>query len=380
LNARFAIFLSVVATVLGLSAFYIGVRFVSWSQWAADHETAMWLTFAIFIGLQFLGPILYRKLPNHVNRLFVIHWVIYTALGVFACMFLYIVAADAVAAVSALVFPSERVEQIEAFAVAAMILTTALVGSAQVAVGPRVYEVDIPLAGLPPAFDGFRIVQISDLHIGPTLGKRYARRCVRIANSLKPDIIALTGDFVDGSVSQLRNSAAPLRELKAKQGVYFVTGNHEYYWDAPAWIEEFKRLGARVLLNEHVTLRKGGGEIVVAGVTDYSSGRIVPGHTSDPKKAIEGAPKSAIKILLAHHPKNYVAAVAAGFHLQISGHTHGGQFFPFSIFVHLVERYYKGRYKHDNLWLYVNRGTGYWGPPLRFGVPSEISVIKLRAA
>jgi len=304
--------------------------------------------------------------------------VIYTSLGVFASMFLYIVAADVVAGLFSFAFPTERVIEIESLAVAAMVLTTAVVGSITVALGPRVYRVEIPLAGLPAAFDGFRIVQLSDLHIGPTLGRRYAQRCVRIANALDADVIALTGDFVDGSVAQLRSAAAPLKELEARQGVYFVTGNHEYYWDGPAWVEEFRRLGARPLLNEHVVLRKGGGEIVLAGVTDYSSGRIAPGHRFDPMRAAQGAPAQALKILLAHHPKSYVAAQEAGFDLQLSGHTHGGQFFPFSIFVHLFERYYKGLYRIGKLWLYVNRGTGYWGPPLRFGVPSEISLITLK--
>ncbi len=380
MNVRFLVFISLVAAALGLAAFYVGTRVLTWSEWAATHGAAVWLTLAICIVLQFLGPILYRALPRHKNKLFFLHWLTYTALGVFACMFFYVLVADVLVGLVALVFPFDGVAHAQLAIVCAMVSITLVVGSLQVAFGPRVYRIDIPLPNLPHAFNGFRIVQLSDLHLGPMIGARYAERCVRVANQLDADVVALTGDFVDGAVAHLKQAAAPLAGLRAKQGVFFITGNHEYYSGVLEWIDEFKRLGTDVLLNRHVVLRRGDGEIVLAGVTDYSAGRMVPAHASDPARAIHGAPPGAVKILLAHHPKSYAAAAQAGFDLQLSGHTHGGQFFPFSVVVRIAERYYKGLYKIGALWLYVSRGTGYWGPPLRFGVPPEIGVITLRRA
>jgi len=159
--------------------------------------------------------------------------------------------------------------------------------------------------------------------------------------------------------------------------VYFVTGNHEYYWNAPAWSAEMRRLGARVLDNEHVVLQRGAGHLVLAGVPDYSTRHLPEGQRSDPARALRGAPADAVKILLAHQPASYADAQAAGFDLQLSGHTHGGQYFPFSQLIRFFQRYYKGLNRHGGLWVYVNRGTGYWGPPLRAGVPAEITLLTL---
>src|SRR5262249_48682053 len=152
-------------------------------------------------------------------------------------------------------------------------------------------------------------------------------------------------------------------QLKAKHGMFFVTGNHEYYWDVDQWLAEYRRLGMRTLMNEHVLIQQNGSELILAGVTDYSASQMDSAHRSDPSAAINGANPNAIKILLAHQPSSYPAAYASGYDLMLSGHTHGGQFFPWSVVVGLAHRYYKGLYKHENMWIYVSRGTGYWGPP-----------------
>jgi predicted MPP superfamily phosphohydrolase len=201
-----------------------------------------------------------------------------------------------------------------------------------------------------------------------------------MANELQPDLIALTGDFIDGTVEELRDDAAPLAQLSAPQGVWFVTGNHEYYWDAAAWVQEFRRLGIRVLVNQHEVIRKGSDAVILAGITDYSTRHSNRTDASDAKKALEGAPKGLVKILLAHQSASYAAAHAAGFDLQLSGHTHAGQYFPYTLLIGFFQKYYKGLNRHDNMWVYVNTGTGYWGPPLRAGVPAEISLIRLIAA
>ena len=241
-----------------------------------------------------------------------------------------------------------------------------------------VRNVDIPIAGLPAALNGFSIVQISDVHVGATIKNGYVSRIVDAVNALDADMIAVTGDLVDGSVQRLSSHTAPLGRLSARHGTFFVTGNHEYYSGANAWIAEMRRLGLSVLLNEHVVLEHGGEAVVVAGVTDYSAHHFDPAQRSDPAAAIAGAPvRAGIRLLLAHQPRSAYDASRAGFDLQLSGHTHGGQFFPWNLLVKLIEPFAAGLHRLDKLWVYVSRGTGYWGPPKRFGAPSEITRLRL---
>ena len=242
----------------------------------------------------------------------------------------------------------------------------------------RVVTIEVPIDDLPPALDGFTIVQISDIHVGPTIKRRYVDAIVDAVNRLKPDLIAVTGDVVDGSVPQLRDHTRPLSRLSARHGAFLVTGNHEYYAGADAWIDEFRRLGLHVLLNEHVVVEHEGARAVIAGVTDYSAAHFDPAHRSDPAAALAGAPGDVlIKVLLAHQPRSAEAAAEAGFTLQLSGHTHGGQFFPWNFFVRLQQPFTAGLARLNGLWVYTSRGTGYWGPPKRLGAPSEITRLRL---
>jgi len=242
----------------------------------------------------------------------------------------------------------------------------------------RVVTIDIPIDDLPAALDGFTIVQISDIHVGPTIKRSYVDAIVDAVNRLKPDLIAVTGDVVDGSVEQLSRHTQPLSRLSALHGTYLVTGNHEYYSGAHAWIDEFRRLGLTVLLNEHVVVEHKGAQAVIAGVTDYTAGHFDPAHRSDPAAALTGAPGDVlIRVLLAHQPRSAEAAADAGFTLQLSGHTHGGQFFPWNLFVRLQQPFTAGLAKMNGLWVYTSRGTGYWGPPKRLGAPSEITRVRL---
>ena len=380
MSNRFLIFISIVTGILSLLAFYTGARLIRWSTWATEHRGIIWLILFSFVLLQVLGPFLYRVYPNRSTHSMVLHWVIYGALGVFASLFFYTLATDLVLGIWKLLASPDQSVNLERrgfLAVMTMTLGSAVIGISQAVRGPQVFEVNIPVRNLPQELDGFKIAQITDLHVGPTIGRKYTQQVVEMVNRLQPDLIALTGDFVDGTVSHLKTAIAPIATLSAKHGVFFVTGNHEYYWGVDDWIKVFRDFGARILLNEHVVITEQGKEIVIAGVTDHSAGNIRPEHQSDPGKALEGAPKQAVKILLAHQPASYKGASAAGFDLQISGHTHGGQFFPWNIVVKLAQRYYKGLNKHENMWIYVSRGAGYWGPPHRFTVPSEISLLKL---
>ena len=242
----------------------------------------------------------------------------------------------------------------------------------------RIVNVDVPLQNLPPALHGFSIVQISDIHVGTTIRKRYVERIIKAVNALKPDLIAVTGDVVDGPVRELAMHTAPLAGLRAVHGAFFVTGNHEYYSGAGAWTAEFVRLGLRVLLNEHTVIEHQGASLVVAGVTDFNSHQFDPSQRSDPHVALAGAPAEAsVRILLAHQPRSATAAASAGFDLQLSGHTHGGQFWPWNLFVRLQQPFTAGLHRLNHLWIYVSRGTGYWGIPNRFGAPSEITRLRL---
>jgi predicted MPP superfamily phosphohydrolase len=319
-------------------------------------------------------------------------WISLLLMGLFSSMFVLTVLRDAallvlgVAEAVAGPFPAHRWIADSAAGVPLAALAITLVGLANARRPARVKSVDVPLRGLPPALHGFRIAQISDLHVGPTIKGDYLQRIVDAVNALEADVVAVTGDLVDGSVADLRPHVAPLAGLRARHGSFVVTGNHEYYSGAEPWIAELRRLGLTVLMNEHVVLMHrgaAGGEgaaIVLAGVADWSAHLFVPTHRSDPHRAVAGAPAAAIKVLLAHQPRSAPAAADAGFHLQLSGHTHGGQFLPWNFFVRFQQPFTAGLHALRDLWVYTSRGTGYWGPPKRFGAPSEITELRLVAA
>lgn len=245
---------------------------------------------------------------------------------------------------------------------------------------PAVVEVTIPIDSLPPDLDGFRIIQITDLHVSQTLKRPFVQSVVDKVNALKPDLVTLTGDLVDGSVRELRDDVAPLVDMKAPYGCYFITGNHEYYSGVQQWVAEAARLGFTVLLNEHRIIKRGEGRLLLAGVTDYSGGRFSGDHVSDPQGASAGAPPCHARVLLAHQPRSIFAAAKAGYDYVISGHTHGGQYFPYHFLAALAQPYISGLHWHGNTRIYVSRGTGYWGPQLRIGAPSEITVHRLISA
>lgn len=265
-----------------------------------------------------------------------------------------------------------------ALAVAAGALGATLGGLWNARRTARVTQVDLPIAGLPPALHGFTIAQLSDIHVGATIKRTYLQAIVARVNALQPDLVAITGDLVDGSVRDLSRHVQALSDLKSRNGTYFVTGNHEYYSGAQAWITELRRLGLTVLLNEHVVIDRDGQQLVLGGVTDFSAHHFDDAHRSDPQASLAGAPPgAAVRLLLAHQPRSAEAAERAGFDVQLSGHTHGGQFWPWNLFVPLQQPYTAGLHRLGRLRIYVSRGTGYWGPPKRLGAPSEITQLRL---
>ena len=360
----------VVAAIWMLFHAYVGIRLLpAFALGGAGLAGAILLLAAIAVAPfgAFLGM---RGDERPISR--AVHWVAYFALGFSSILIVLVFASD-------LFF-------LRAWGVRAEVLAPALIvgAAALTAIGaigarhPRIVRVAVPIQSLPADLQGFRIVQLSDLHVGPTIRRPFVQTVVDTANGLRPDLIALTGDVADGTVPNLRGEVEPLAGLVAPLGKFYVTGNHEYYWDSAGWTGEVKRLGFDVLTNAHRLLERGRGRVLVAGVTDASASHIA-GQSSDPVAAIAGAPASDVKVLLAHQPRSAFAARAAGFDLQLSGHTHGGQYFPFNLLVHFFQPFVAGLHRLEEMWLYVSRGTGYWGPPLRLGAPPEITLIELVA-
>jgi uncharacterized protein len=240
--------------------------------------------------------------------------------------------------------------------------------------GPRVVALDVPVKDLHPDLDGYRIAQISDLHVGRTIRRTYVARVAELCQSLEPDLVALTGDMVDGGVKQLAPHVEPLRALAKvvnEGNAFFILGNHDCYSGAASWIEHFKGLGFSVLLNEQQVVRKGGASVVVGGVVDPAYRRLRPQIES-----VEG--KGAFRLFLAHNPKLAPLGSRAGFDLQLSGHTHAGQFFPWTLAVRLVHApHVAGLSREGRMQVYVSAGTGTWGPPVRFGTSPELTLIRL---
>ena len=243
-------------------------------------------------------------------------------------------------------------------------------GAAAAFRGPRIERVDVPIAGLHPDLEGLRIVQISDLHVGPNIGRRYVQRVADLSRSLAPDLVVLTGDIVDGPVPRLTPDVEPLTELARDGKGFFILGNHDCYAGAEPWIAYWRQVGMRVLLNSHEVVRKGRARLLVGGVVDPAYGRLRP--------EISVREDADFKLLLAHNPRLAPLGAKAGFDLQLSGHTHAGQFFPWTLAVRLVHApHVAGLSKENQMVVYVSAGTGTWGTPVRFGTNPELTLVRL---
>jgi hypothetical protein len=383
---RFLPFVLISTLMSGLLHRYVWARLVRASElparWARAGKYAAIALAVLVPASMFLARALPRPLASPVA------YVGYGWLGVLFYLFAVLVLTDLARLVAAAIPrpavqpPEVRTERralmgrgIALFASAASV-GLGVWGAVDVARGAAVRSVRVALGRLPKKLDGFVVVQLTDVHVGPTIGRAFIEEIVRKTNELSPDVVAITGDLVDGSVAELREHVAPLAGLKARHGVFFVTGNHEYYSGADAWIAELGRLGIRVLQNERVELRVGDDVIDLAGVDDHSARRVV-GHGPDLEKALRGRDPTRELILLAHQPKAIFEASAKGVGLQLSGHTHGGQLWPWTYLVYLQQPYVSGLHRHGDAQVYVSCGTGYWGPPMRVGAPAEITKLTL---
>ena len=389
-------------TIIAVGCGYIGWRVIHAADLAGPWKIAAWMSLvalALLIPLSFYIQINRIEVPGGA----VLTWISYLGMGFFSLLLTIVLVRDLGWIVVAIgekaaglaagffntdigtVMPADpERRRLLIRSMSAGLVTIAggltLYGFFEARRRPSLVNVVVPLPSLHADMEGLRILQITDIHAGLTVGRDFVERVVAQANELKPDIIAFTGDLVDGSVARLRDVVAPMRDLEAPLGKFFITGNHEYYSGAEPWVEEARRLGFDVLLNEHRVIRRGAGSLLMAGITDYSGGQFLKSHASDPAKAFAGAPKTDARILLAHQPKSLKAALPRGFDLQISGHTHGGQFFPWNLLAAVDQPYVSGLHRHENSWIYVSRGTGYWGPPVRIAARSEITLFTLTRA
>ena len=273
---------------------------------------------------------------------------------------------------------NRRVFLARAGAAAAGSASLSLVGiGAATALGPPdLLQVPVRLRRLDPAFNGFRIAVVSDIHLGPLSGRAHTERIVRMINETEPDLVAIVGDLVDGTVEDLGPAAEPLRDLDSREGTFFVTGNHEYFVEDPlSWLRELERLGVQLLRNENTAIRRGAAAFDLAGVNDIAGES--RSDAPDFDRALSGLDSSGPTILLAHQPILVADAAARGVDLQLSGHTHGGQMWPFHCIVRAVQPSLAGLSTVGNTQLYVSRGAGFWGPPVRVGAPPDITVLSL---
>jgi predicted MPP superfamily phosphohydrolase len=396
----FVIFFAVALTLLGGMHWYLWLRLVRDPGLADPWRRILSVALVVLTFSAPIGMLALRLAPRPLNKL--IPAAAFTWLGVGFLLFVSVLALDlarfAVQAASLLADylraspeppqdPERRVFVARALAGTAVLAASGVSAYAfRKATGPaEVSEVPIALARLPAALSGLTVAQVSDLHVGPTIGEREVRRIVEQVNGLRPDLVAITGDLVDESVAEVGRAIAHLGNLRARHGVFFVTGNHEYYVDGgrgtAEWLTELRRLGVRVLRNERVVVGDAGASFDLAGVDDYSAPGA--GFSANLTRALAGRDPERSLVLLAHQPRVVAVAeaVRAGVELQVSGHTHGGQIAPWNLVVAAVFPYVKGLYPHEEEGrrgqVFVSRGTGYWGPPLRLGAPPEIAKLVL---
>ena len=352
--------------------------------WRLASDLPSRIALAIPLALIWLVPVIYwagdRERQGAADEL--LHFASYLCMGWLSFALVFSLARDALLLATAWVPQAAAVHAHLAESGATLVMFGSLlslaIGILVALKGPKVRHVDIRVDGLDDALDGLRIVQITDLHVGATIRGAYVRRVVRMANELAPELVALTGDMVDGSVARLASQVAPLAELAPAGRVFFVPGNHEYYSGADPWIAHFRTLGFRVLLNEYAVTSIRGARVIVGGVTDPAAGRQ---NEPRPDLAAGHDEGKAFRLLLAHNPKLAPRAQAAGFDLQLSGHTHAGQFFPWTLAVRLVHApFVAGLSRIGRTWVYVSAGTGTWGPPVRFGSEPELTLVRLVAA
>jgi predicted MPP superfamily phosphohydrolase len=380
--AAVALLVALALTIVTGAHYYVLKRLVLDTELGAPWN-ALATGAVVLLGAAFVAePIAARLLPLRAARLVV--WPAVVWMGVLFLLLVGLSASDlalwlagspALAADASADAARESSGQ-RAAVVVALALLAGAAGMRSALAPPRLRRVRFEIAGWPRALDGYRIAQLSDLHFGALIGRSFAEHLVQRVAEIGPDLVAVTGDLADGDAARLADEVAPLAALRARDGVFFVTGNHDHYSGASAWAALASRLGMRVLRNERVRI---GGEdgFDLLGVDDHRGG--MGGSGEDLPRALAGRDPARPAILLAHDPSTWKRARREAIDLQISGHTHGGQIWPFALLVRLVVPWVAGPYRDGRAQLYVSRGTGFWGPPMRLFAPAEITEITLHA-
>lgn len=386
----FVIFFIVALLILGGVHYYFYRRLVVAPDLPVPYRTVVAVALIVFPFCFPLSFIISRTLDVAFARFLL--YPIYIWLGVMLMLFALLLCIDLVNGVawlgarlagykSLVVDPGRRL-------FLARLIAGAATGTVFTAAGFAVWRglgrlvikrVEVVLPKLPPEMDGFRIVQLTDLHMGAMRSGSWLREIVKLTNGLKPDLIAITGDLADVSAKQLNDAVTTIRDLKAPHGVFFVTGNHEYFYDLHGWLEKLRELGVRVLRNERVPIRRGDDAFDLAGVDDQEGKRLAPGHGTDVPKAMRGLDPDRAVVLMAHQPRTVEDASRYGVGLVLSGHTHGGQIWPWNYLVYLQQPYVRGLHNHKGTQIYISQGTGFWGPPMRLGSTAEITLVTLRS-
>lgn len=373
------VFFSMVSLIFSFGHYYIFSKIQSYLTPSEGVSSVLSLVLMLLCLGAILSFPLMRSLPQKQATIFA--WVIYTWMGMLMLFVLSFLASDILLLImqAAALFDAKfQIEQVDikkvtGFVILIVITLATIFSIYKARAAMQVKEVVVQIAGMDKELSGFKIAQLTDLHVGPTIKGDFLRKVVAKTNALDADVVVITGDLVDGSVEQLHEHVAELKNLKAKYGVYFVTGNHEYYSGANEWMNYLDSIGIKVLRNELITVNHNGQNIHFAGVHDYHSGQ----HNM--KLALVNREETTPVILLAHQPAAVEEAAQLGVDLQISGHTHGGQIWPWKYAVLLQQPYVEGLHRHKNgkTQVYISTGTGYWGPPMRLGTSAEISQIML---
>ncbi len=386
----FALFFVVALVVITLWHYYLWLRLVRDPAWSPPVARGLtWLLIGLGLALP-LGLVLARVLPPTLSR--AIAWFAFVWMGGGFILLVLVAAGDLFTQVLVKVMslsaqgpkagpadPERRIVLARTLAAGTGLLaaSTTIYGVRGALSDVQVQDVEVKLARLPKALSGMTVVQLTDVHVGSMIGQVFVQGLVDRIQGLRPDVVVITGDLVDGPVARLGKAVAPLGLLTPRWGTYFVTGNHEYYSNVGPWMKYLSGLGIQVLENRRVAVGESAGpQIDLVGLPDPTSirmGSVVP----DLGKALVGRDEDRELILLAHQPKAISEAVPAGVGLQLSGHTHGGQIWPFGALVALTQPYLSGLHRREDTQIYVSRGTGFWGPPMRVGAPAEITRLVL---
>ena len=378
------IFFVIFSFVLFLMYAYVGWKFIVTVKMYIFIKAFLIAVLSSFYFFPILSFILqYKKIENSLTVL--LSSMGYIGLGVVSLFFFYHIIADIFLICKNLFFKINHHDpQRKIFlGLSAKFIAGSVAGLSSILgfytglKSPEVIKVSIPIDDLHNDLKNFTIAHITDTHIGKMIGIEFMEDVVKKIEQMNPDMLVFTGDAADGSVQAYGDGLKPLMNINPPYGKYFVTGNHEYYSDLNGWLSLIEKIGFKILINESQIINIKNASLMVTGIPDRSSGYYSDFHKTDMNKAIHGMENVDLKILLAHQPKDVELATKHGFNLQLSGHTHGGQYFPFSALVSLAHPFLKGLHRRGDTWVYINQGTGFWGPPMRIGTKPEISKIQL---